>query len=283
MPHPIMFVHGAFCGGWAFDQFRAPFEAAGYETHAPNLLHHERGADLDRLSQCSVRDYAEAIAAYAKDLEEPPVLVGHSLGGLVVQLAAMLGPCAGLVIIGSSPPWGITPTTFDEHGNSLGLMLLGDYWRRPVMPDFTVALRTTLDRLPRDNARETFTRFVPESGRAIMETVQWWLDHGMRSAAPAERIRAPLLALAGGADRVNSAGTVRRIAGRFPPGQARFHEFQGMSHWLIGEPGWQQVAQHVLDWMDGQGLEPRVRRKPAPAGRVRRRAFLPALRPAATA
>jgi hypothetical protein len=43
---PVVFVHGAFCGGWAFDSFREPFESAGFETHAPNLPHHERGADL---------------------------------------------------------------------------------------------------------------------------------------------------------------------------------------------------------------------------------------------
>lgn len=254
MLRPIVFVHGAFCGGWAFDAFRAPFEAAGFETHAPFLPHHERGADLDQLSQCGVRNYAEAIADYASGLGQPPILVGHSMGGLVVQLAAARIEAAALVMIGSSAPWGVAPTTFEEHGNSLGLMLLGDYWRRPIMPDFTVALRTTLDRLPRESARHTFTRFVPESGRAILETVQWWLDHGRESVVQVERIRAPVLAIAGGVDRVNPASTIRRIASRFPPGQARFQEFAGMSHWLIGEPEWPAVAQHVLAWLEGQGV-----------------------------
>jgi len=251
-----VFVHGAFCGGWAFDAFRAPFEAAGFETHAPFLPHHERNADLDRLAQCGVRDYAEAIAEYAAGLGQPPILVGHSMGGLVAQLVAARIETAALIIIGSSAPWGVAPTTFEEHGNSFGLMLLGDYWRRPIMPDFTVALRTTLDRLPREAARRTFTRFVPESGRAILETVQWWLDHAMGSVVPAERIQAPVLAIAGGADRVNPASTIRRIAARFPPGQARFQEFAGMSHWLIGEPEWPQVAAHALEWLEQQGLKP---------------------------
>lgn len=256
MLRPIVFVHGAFCGGWAFDAFRAPFEAAGFETHTPFLPHHERSADLDRLSQCGVREYAEAIAEYAGALGQPPILVGHSMGGLVVQLVAARIEAAALIMIGSSAPWGVAPTTFEEHGNSFGLMLLGDYWRRPVMPDFTVALRTTLDRLPREAARQTFTRFVPESGRAILETVQWWLDHGRGSVVQVDRIQAPVLAIAGGVDRVNPASTIRRIASRFPPGQARFQEFAGMSHWLIGEPEWPQVAAHALDWLAYQGLKP---------------------------
>ena len=65
---PVVFVHGAFCGGWAFDGFREPFEAAGFETHAPNLPHHERGADLEQLAQTGLKDYAKAIAHYAREL-----------------------------------------------------------------------------------------------------------------------------------------------------------------------------------------------------------------------
>lgn len=263
MATPVVFVHGAFCGGWAFDEFRRPFEEAGFETHAPHLPHHERGANLEKLAQCGVRDYADAIVDYVRDLARPAILVGHSLGGLVVQLAATRIDCAGIVMIGSSPPWGVAPTTFDEHGNSLGLSLLGDYWRRPAPPDWTIARRTTLDRLPPDAARLAFARFVPESGRAILETVHWWLDHAMGSAAPPFKIKAPVLAIAGGCDRVNPATTVRRIVNRFPAGQAQFHEFPSMSHWLIGEPEWPDVATVTLDWMRAKGATPSA--APAPA------------------
>ncbi len=256
MSFPIIFVHGAFCGGWAFDAFRAPFEAAGYETHAPFLPHHQRGGDLERLAQCGVKDFADAIGEYARDLGRPAILIGHSLGGLVVQLAAMQAPAAALVTIGPSAPWGVSPTTLDEHGNSFGLSLLGDYWRRPAPPDFSIAMRTTLDRLPREEAKQVFARFVPESGRAIMETVQWWLDQSQGSAAPPARISAPVLALAGGCDRVNPASTVRRMVERFPTGQAHFYEFPSMSHWLIGEPEWPHVAQMALNWLSERGLVP---------------------------
>ncbi len=261
---PVVFIHGAFCGGWAFDAFREPFEAAGFETHAPNLPHHERGADLEQLAQTGLKEYANAIARYTRTLRAPPVLVGHSLGGLVAQLAAMQMQPAGLVLLAPSAPWGVLPTTLDEHGNHFGLTLLGDYWRRPIPPDYRVARGTTLDRLSRDNARRAFARFVPESGRAIREAVQWWLDHSMATQAPVYKIAAPVLALAGGKDRVNPASTVRRIAARFPHGQAHFHEFADMSHWLVGEPEAADVAQFALDWMTARGIGP------APVKRKRR-------------
>lgn len=254
---PVVFVHGAFCGGWAFDAFREPFEAAGFETHAPNLPHHERGADLEQLAQCGLRDYAEALVLYARDLRAPPVLVGHSLGGLVVQLAAAKMDVAGLILLAPSAPWGVLPTTMEEHGNNLGLSLLGDYWRRPVPPDYRVARGTTLDRLTRDDARRAFARFVPESGRAIREAVQWWSDSSMSAQAPVYRIASPVLGLAGGKDRVNPATTVRRVIGRFPNGQAHFHEFPEMSHWLVGEPETMNVANFALDWMRARDIAPK--------------------------
>ena len=253
---PLVFVHGAFCGGWAFDAFRAPFEAAGYKTHAPDLPFHEAGADQTGLALAGVRQFAKAVAEYCRALPAPPVLIGHSLGGLVAQMAATRIETAGLVLLAPSAPWGVLPTTLEEHGSNFGLTLLGDYWNRPVQPDYTVARHTTLDRLDSAAARATFARFVPESGRAVMEIMQWWLDPTMATAAPTYRIASPVLAIAGGSDMVNPASTVRRIANRFPPAQSAFHEFSGMSHWLIEEPGWEDVAQLAIAWMIEKGIGP---------------------------
>lgn len=258
---PIVFVHGAFCGGWAFDAFRKPFEEAGYETHAPNLPHHERGADLEQLAHAGVLEYAKSIEIYARGLKSAPILVGHSLGGLIAQMVAARIETAALVLLAPSAPWGVLPTTLEEHGNSLGLALLGDYWNRPIAPDYTVARSNTLDRLEREDARRAFARFTPESGRAVREAMQWWSDHSMASTAPVYKIAAPILALAGGNDRVNPASTVRRIAARFPSGQAAFHTFPEMSHWLIGEPEHENVARLTLGWLAERAAESKPKRK----------------------
>jgi pimeloyl-ACP methyl ester carboxylesterase len=258
---PIVFLHGAFCGGWSFAEFREPFEAAGYETHAPNLPHHERGADLEALAEMGVADFAETMLHYVEELKAPPILIGHSLGGLIAQLIAAQTKCAALVLVAPSAPWGVPATTLEETGNAFGVAMLGDYWRRPISPDYRVARQTTLDRLSRDDARRAFARFSPESGRAIMEVVHWWADSSMAAAAPVYKIEAPVLAIAGGADRVNASSTVRRVAARFPEGQAHFHEFPGMSHWLIGEPEWREVAQLAIDWLAARMLAPERKKR----------------------
>lgn len=265
MTHPLVFLHGAFCGGWAWDAFRAPFEAAGYRTHAPDLAGHAAGDDQDYLARLGTKALADDIVRYVRELPAPPILIGHSLGGLIAQIAATKIEVAGLVLIAPSAPWGVMPTTIEEHGSAVGLTLLGDYWRRPIAPDYGVARHATLDRLDRDAARKTFARFVPESGRVVMETIQWWLDPSMASAAPVYKIKAPVLALAGGKDRVNPASTVRRLAKRFPTGQCVYREFPEMSHWLIGEPEWEDVAHTTLAWLKAKDL--------AAGGRARRSAY----------
>ena len=251
---PVVFMHGAFCGGWGFDAFRAPFDNLGLSTHAPDLPAHERGADMERLATLGVNDYADAMVRVVRGLERPPILVGHSLGGLIAQMTATKVECAALILLAPSAPWGVMPTTLDEHANSFGVSMLGDYWRRPIPPDYQVARRTTLDRLSREEARRAFARFSPESGRVVFETVQWWLDHTMASSAPAHRIDCPVLAIAGGKDYVNPASTVRQIVQRFPGDQADFHEFKQMSHWLVGEPEWPEVARLCLEWIVRRGV-----------------------------
>jgi pimeloyl-ACP methyl ester carboxylesterase len=260
MTQPLVFLHGAFCGGWAFDAFRTPFEAAGYVTHAPDLAGRAHGDSPEHLGRIGVKDMVAQVVRHIRDLDAPPVLIGHSLGGLVAQIAATHGHVAGLVLIAPSAPWGVMPTTLEEHGGAVGLTLLGDYWRRPIAPDYGVARHATLDRLDRHDARHVFAQFVPESGRVVHETIQWWLDPSMASAAPVYKIKTPVLALAGGKDRVNPASTVRRIAKRFPAGQCAYREFPEMSHWLIGEPEWPDVAHTALAWLKCKGLGPHAER-----------------------
>lgn len=162
MNRAIVLLHGAFCGGWAFDGFKQPFIAAGYETHAPNLPAHDRGADLEHLAVLGVREFSESFVRYLHTFDTPPIVIGHSLGGLIAQIAATRASVSGLVLLCPSAPWGVMPTTLDEHGANFGLTMMGDYWRRPIAPDYRVARNATLDRLDRELARRIFARFVPD-------------------------------------------------------------------------------------------------------------------------
>lgn len=243
MAKTVVMVHGAFCGGWVFERFRKPFEKAGYKVLTPDLPGHGQEG---RVAGQSMSDYARAIADLCESLPEPPVLIGHSMGGLVAQLAAARTPVSALVLLAPSPPWGVAGASMEEAISAMSLYALGPYWLQAVDPDYALAKLYSLDRIDREMRRSIFARMVPESGRALWQTLNWWLDPFMTTSVPAGAISAPVLAFAGGRDVIHPPATVKQTAARL---SADFHVLRDMSHWLPGEPGWEEVAKMCLDWL----------------------------------
>jgi pimeloyl-ACP methyl ester carboxylesterase len=249
--NPIIMVHGAFCGGWVFDDFARPFLAAGHPVLTPDLPGHAAGAARDAALGLSMTDYARAIAALAAEQPAPPLLIGHSMGGLVSLMAAARAPIAGVILLAPSAPWGVGGSTMEEAVSAVSLYALGPYWAQAVEPDYPTFRRYGVDRLGRPDRRAVFARMRPESGRALFETLNWWLDPFMTTLVHPERIGAPVLALAGGRDAIHPPATVRETARRVG-GEARV--LSEMSHWLPGEPGWREVAELCLDWIAAAGV-----------------------------
>ncbi len=239
-------VHGAFCGGWAFERFRVPFESAGHAVVALDLPGHGADAARGTVTGTSMSAYARSVREAIDAQPAPPVLIGHSLGGLVAQMAASRSRVAGLILLAPSSPWGVPGSTAEEAISAVALYALGPYWALAVDPDYPSARRYLFDRLAKDERRAMFKRLTPESGRALWETLNWWLDPFATTLVPAGGVAAPILAIAGGKDGIHPAATVRAIAQRIG-GETQV--FKDMSHWLVGEPGWEDVAGACLDWI----------------------------------
>jgi non-heme chloroperoxidase len=243
-------IHGAFCGPWVFDSFRLPFEAAGYEVHAPTLRFHEKGAKPSRtLGMTSLLDYANDLGKFIDTLESPPVLLGHSLGGLLAQMLAARGKARALVLLAPCPPWGVLPSTLFEIASAHTLLFAGDFWNQPLKPEYWVAAANSLDYLPPAERHKVFSHFVPESGRATFEIMHWAWDTRRAAHVPARDVTCPVLCLVGEHDKINPPSTVRRIAERYK-GRVAYKEVLRHSHWLPGEPGWEKIADHSLQWLE---------------------------------
>lgn len=241
----IVMVHGAFCGGWTFERFRGPFEAAGFDVIAPDLRGHAAGR-ASEVTGVSMSDYAADIAEICAALPAPPVLLGHSLGGLVAQLAVRRAPVAALVLLAPSPPWGVAGSSLEEAITAFGLQMMSPFSSGAVDPDAGLMRRFSLDRVPKAEREAIVERLRPESARALREALNWWLDPFMTTSVGAGPVSAPALALAGALDVVHPPATVRQTAERIG---ASYQMLPGMSHWLPGEPGWEDVAERVLRWL----------------------------------
>ncbi|MGA0605702.1 alpha/beta fold hydrolase [Phenylobacterium sp. VNQ135] len=239
-------VHGAFCGGWAFEYFREPFEAAGWRVLAPDLRGH---GDGEAVAGLSMEDYARDLERLCADLAEPPVLIGHSMGGLVCQMAARRIRPSAMVLLAPSPPWGVTGASVEEAITAAAVGLLDPFWSGAVDPDRALMRRHSLDRVPAPYRDAVLARVRPESARALREVLNWWMDPFMTTSVGAGPLPVPTLIVAGGRDQVHPAATARRTAERIG---AAYREAAEMSHWLVAEPEWAQVAALALDWLDGE-------------------------------
>ena len=249
---PVLMVHGAFCGGWAFDAFRKPFEAAGHACIAPDLRGHGAADPASAATNVSMADFADDIAALIRAQPEPPVLIGHSMGGLVAQMAAARAPVRALILLAPSAPWGVQGGSLEEAISAVSLYALGPFWAQSIDPDYGLAARYSLDRMDKAARKAVFDRMKRESGRAMWETLNWWLDPFMTTSVAREKIKAPVLALAGERDLIHPPATVRQTAERLG-GKAQV--MTGMSHWLLSEPGWEDAAAACLAWLASEAAE----------------------------
>ena len=242
----IVMVHGAFCGAWAFERFRTPFEAAGFDVIAPDLRGHGEGEPSSAVVGVSMTDYAADIAQLCAACPEPPVLLGHSMGGLVAQLAARKANIRALVLLAPSPPWGVAHSSLEEAATAFGVQMMGAFSSGALSPDKSLMRTYSLDLMPKAEQEAAVARLRPESAMAVRETLNWWLDPFMTTSVGPGAITAPSLVISGQGDVVHSSATARATAERIG---AAFEIMPGMSHWLVGEPGWDGVAEKAMRWL----------------------------------
>jgi pimeloyl-ACP methyl ester carboxylesterase len=239
---PLLFVHGAFTGAWCWEEHFLPFFAeAGYPAYALSLSGHGHSRGRDFLDSLSIADYVADVAETAARLPAPPVLVGHSMGGFVVQKYLEEHAAPAAVLMCSVPPQGLLSATFGLLFSKPDLMR--DLNR--LMGGGAVALESLRDALfAQPVAVDDLSRFYrwsqPESHRAIWDMTLFNLPH------PARRPDMPLLVLGAEQDHLIAPALVEMTAERYG---VSAEIFPGLGHGLMLERDWRLVAERILDWL----------------------------------
>lgn len=244
-------------GMWATpDVWRnwAPFlERRGWQAVAPALRHHEAPplAPPAELGTTSLMDYAADLEAMLKALTEKPILVGHSMGGLLALMLCARGLARAGVLLTPAPPAGVLAIRPSNLRAFARIEMNWGWWRKPHRATLGEALWHTFNTTDRREGAERHATFVHDSGRALFEMALPWLDVGRATTIDPRLVTVPLLFVAADRDRLTPPGVVGRTARRFSPA-ADYVEYPNQGHWVLGQPGWDRIADDTVAWMDGK-------------------------------
>ncbi len=246
-PTPLLFVHGAYTGAWCWDEHFLPFfAAAGFSCYAISLTGHGRSPGREYLDSLGIGHYVKDIAEVIAALPVPPVVIGHSMGGMVAQKYLERAELPGMVLLSSVPPQGLWASAIGLAFKRPGLMrdinslLTGGR----VGPD-TLNETMFAEPLPDDKLREYARLMQPESHRAIWDMTLFDLPQIGRMSLP------PMLVLGTEHDHLVPS-TLVELTGRSYGVEAEI--LPGLGHGAMLEKGWQPVAQRILDWLLEQGF-----------------------------
>ena len=258
MKRTIVFLHGAWMTSRCWDPFVSFFEAKGYACVAPSWPYKDR--TIDELRQhpdprLATIGVAEIVAHYERvirGLQAPPVLIGHSFGGLFVQMLLDRGLGVAGVAINPAPPKGVLSFYWSTFRSLSGVLCTPMGWRRVVrwsFEEFRYAFVHTLSPAAQRAAYETYV--TPETGRVFFQAALAPF-HDVTRVHFMNATRAPLLLIAGSADHICTAAQIRSNYHQYRRTTAvtQFREFPGRTHWIIAQDGWEEVAGSIAGWLD---------------------------------
>jgi pimeloyl-ACP methyl ester carboxylesterase len=248
----IVFIHGMYMTPLCWEHWVEYFQAKEFRCLAPAWPGREQSVEVLRqrhpdaeLAKLTLTDVLEHYAGVIRALDEKPILVGHSMGGLVVQLLLQRNLGAAGVAIHSAPPMGVLSARWSFWKSNWPHITPFASLRRPVRMSFERFQYVFANALPIAQQRAAHDRYVvPESRRVPRESLTARVDF--------RRLRPPLLLIAGGADHVIPAELNRANYARYrgSPGITDYREFAGRCHFTIGQRRWEQVADCVYAWLN---------------------------------
>jgi pimeloyl-ACP methyl ester carboxylesterase len=246
---PLLFIHGAWHGAWCWTEYFLPYFAEhGYRSHAVDLRGHGNSEGSDRLRWTGITHYVSDVAQVISQLERLPVLIGHSMGGLVVQKYLESDyqiPAA--VLLAPVPPTGVMRTTLSIAFRHPIAFLKANATLKlyPIVgtPGLTREAFFSAD-MPEEKVSTYFNRIQNESYRAF-------LDMMLLKLPRPGRVKTPMLVLGAANDTIFSHGEIKTSAQAY---RTQAEIFPNMAHDMMLETGWQLVADRILGWLEEQGV-----------------------------
>jgi non-heme chloroperoxidase len=258
MATPVVFVHGLWLHATSWQPWVDLFREAGYEPIAPEWpgglsTVEEARANPGAVAGYGVTAVADHFAEVIAGLDEKPVLIGHSFGGLLVQNLLGRGIAAAAIAIDPAPIKGVLALPVSA------LRVASVALRNPVNRSRAVSLTPEQFRygfanaLSAQESAELFEKWtIPSPGRPLFEAaLANFSPNSPTKINTANATRGPLLLVSGGQDHTVPPAIVKGTLKLYAASSAvtELKEFSDRGHSLTVDHGWQEVAQTSLDWL----------------------------------
>jgi pimeloyl-ACP methyl ester carboxylesterase len=250
----IVFVTGAFVTHLGWDPWKEYFESKGYTTVAPawpykdspvEFLRDRQPYDTD-LAALTLAELVDHYAEIVRKLPEKPIVIGHSLGGLITQIIVNRGLAAAGVAIHSVPPLGVFPYEFSFLKAGWKALGLFTSLRETYLMSFEDWQYAFVNGMTLEEQKAAYLQnTIPESKRVARG--------GLTKAAKVDfkKAHVPLLLTSGDKDNIIPAHlNMRNFKAYASNGSIiEYKEFPGRNHFVLGQSTWKEDASYILDWL----------------------------------
>ena len=240
---PVLFLHGAWHGAWCWQAHFMPYFAQqGYETYAMSLRGHGNSPRNASINAHSLQDYIDDLTTVVAQIGRPPIIIGHSMGGFILQKFLEKQSCAGGILLAPLPPHGVLRF-------STKLLLTRSY----ALPNL---LRFHLKGLVKNTRRTRWAFFsedLPEAlvaqytNQMVGESFKAFLAFLFPKVKVNYHTQIPLLVLGAAQDKIFTVKDNQKTAKKY---QAELKIMEGIAHDMMLDTKHEEVAQVMIAWMN---------------------------------
>lgn len=261
MSGAILMIHGVGATGQAFDRLASAFRARGWRVEAPTLRPDKRtvGKPPADLPSIRLKDYVDDMEAMARQLQaetgQPPVLVGHSMGGLIVQKLAERGLGRGAILLTPASPVDARSGSSLAQAVTFGNILFSGKPETKAHKIWPTGFKWgVLNRVPTARHAEIYATAVHDSGGVYNDLAYPEKDEHGIATIDESKVKIPVLTVGGAKDRATPIADVRRVGAKYGRVGGDYLEYPNNAHWIVDEPGTDQVIEDIANWLDSKGL-----------------------------
>ena len=274
----LILLHGNWATWQRNKNYGWFFSENGFLVIAPTFRHHKPGNDSSRdLGKTSVRDYAGDIIWLIKLLcdgelipgfrpAKPPILMGHSMGGLVAQVVAEKTRLSALITLCSAPPAGVSLHTDKDYAKRIARLAPRIFSGKPYLPDSESLSLYVYNGMPENEHRALYDRAVHESGTSSREILAGSGSGLAKIIAGClsqpimvdeSKIACPILVVGCENDKIIPPDVARDMYYKYQLAQkgVEIEILERFAHWpqceprTKNQPGWEESAMFILEWI----------------------------------